>query len=65
VLVVVVQVADNLLHPIEREVLRVEGEHSALVHVVCERIRLSMKARGKSVGPMSVHIVSSGMPAAE
>ena len=62
------EVVDDFPHAVEREVLWVDGKHPPAVHVVYND---DVRAQGRRGAvpcidpPMSVHMVSSGMPAAE
>lgn len=68
VLVMLVQVVDDVTHPVERETVRVQSHDESVVHVVdCGKISRGLRFLLISTrnNLLSVHIVSRGMLAAE
>lgn len=60
------QIVDDLPHAGQWEVVGINGKDPASVHVVCRKVNISMYANVVSSAlPISVHMVSSGMAAAE
>lgn len=66
-LVVLVQVVYDLTHTSSREILGIHREYPALVHIIWTMVitRDYHTNRNDIDSPMSVHIVSSGILAAE
>ena len=62
-LVVGMEVVNDLAHSVEGEILRIEGEHSSLIHVVWVEVSSETRRHKQQRVPMSVHIVSRGIPA--
>ena len=64
-LVMGMKVANNFTHSREWEIIGVNCEDAPLVHIIYSRMSKSNNyiARMVSVIPMSVHIVSKGIPA--
>jgi hypothetical protein len=61
------EVVDYFAHPGERKVIGINGEYPSLVHVVCKKLIAINKGNPTTLWdlskPMSVHMVSRGMPA--
>lgn len=66
VLIVIVEIVNDIPHSLEREAVRVQGHDVTLIHVV-DWIRISRVSHENvfDVNLLSVHMVSSGMFAAE
>lgn len=67
VLVMRVKVVDDLPHAVQREVIRVHGEDPAFVHIIwgalsVRTVHVNCNTRYE---PISVHMVSRGILAAE
>ena len=59
----IMQVLDDFTHAIRWEIVRVVREDQAVVHVVCSPVKFGLNATKRI--PMSVHMVSNGIPASE